>query len=239
MIRKTPDVIAYVAIDTPDLEAALDMAAQIGPVFKGVKIGLEFFAAHGKAGVRAVKESLPADVSLFLDLKLHDIPNTVAGSLNAVKDVSADYITIHAAGGRDMIKAAVEAVEDTSTNILCVTVLTSLTDQDIRVFSEKDVKETALSIAENAVQAGAHGLVCSAHEIAAMREKFGDDIVLMVPGIRQTRDAAHDQKRVMTARQAIEAGASHLVIGRAVTQNQNPKSAAEQILESINQVKAA
>jgi orotidine-5'-phosphate decarboxylase len=231
--------LAYVAVDTPDIDRAIFLAEEVGNAFKGIKLGLEFFMSHGPDGVKRVMDALGDDVSLFLDLKLHDIPNTVAGSLRAVSNLGADYITVHAAGGADMIKASVEALSDVDTQILCVTVLTSLSEIDVAAFSSNSLPETALSLAKNAFAAGGHGLVCSAHEVKLLRAEFGQDIVLMVPGIRQSSGADGDQKRVMTAEQAMNAGATHLVIGRAVTQAVDPKRAAEDIMQSILTTKAA
>lgn len=231
--------LAYVAVDTSDIDRAVFLAEEVGNTFKGIKLGLEFFMSHGPDGVKRVMGALGDDVSLFLDLKLHDIPNTVAGSLRAVSNLGADYITVHAAGGADMIKASVEALSDVDTQILCVTVLTSLSEIDVVAFSSNSLPETALSLAKNAVAAGGHGLVCSAHEVKLLRAEFGQDVVLMVPGIRQSPGADGDQKRVMTAEQAMNAGATHLVIGRAVTRAVDPKRAAEDIMQSILTTKAA
>lgn len=212
----------FTAIDTPDLAAASTLARGVGGP---VKLGLEFFCANGPAGVRAAAGAAP----LFLDLKLHDIPNTVAGGLRSVLPLAPRFVTIHAAGGPAMLKAAAEAVAGAGKQrpkLLAVTVLTSLDDGDLAAVGQAaPVAEQALRLARLARDCGIDGAICSPHEIRTLRAALGRDFVLMVPGIRPASSAADDQKRVMTPREAIAAGADHLVIGRPITQAANPAHA--------------
>lgn len=223
----------YSAIDTPDLNRALDLARMIAGAGCGIKMGLEFFNANGPQGVKTIMDAAP-DISIFLDLKYHDIPNTVAGAIRSVcAHVQPAYLNVHAAGGIEMMRAAREACPP-ETKLLAVTVLTSLDDANLESVGQKapasdQVKRLAL-LTKNA---GLDGVVCSAHEIKSLRESCGPDFILMVPGIRPAGSDAGDQKRVMTPQDAMNAGASHLVIGRPITQAANPAQAARDILDSL------
>jgi orotidine-5'-phosphate decarboxylase len=216
-----------VALDTPDLHQAQQWASQVAPHCGLVKLGLEFFTAHGPAGVRAMTGR-----PIFLDLKLHDIPNTVSGAIRSLLPLAPAMITVHAAGGRAMIGAARRALREAAGRplLLAVTVLTSL---DRAALAETgvaaDPAQHALHLARLALAAGADGLVCSPHEVAALRAAFGDTPTLVVPGIRPAGSAAHDQARVMTPDQALAAGADWIVVGRPITGAADPAAAAAAI----------
>lgn len=223
----------FVALDTTDLDQAEAWAAAVAPHLAGVKIGLEFFYAHGVAGAKRVAAHTP----LFLDLKLHDIPNTVAGGLRAVlSHLQPRYVNIHASGGPAMIKAAAEAVATASpdTRLLAVTVLTSLDDSDLAAVGQQaPASKQVLRLARLAEANEAHGVVCSPAEVAMLRREMGPNFDLVVPGIRPAGSDALDQKRVMTPADALAAGATALVIGRPITGAADPAGAAKAIAESL------
>ena len=233
----------YCGVDTIDLAQATKLIQSIAggpkPAVGGIKLGLEFFLAHGAPGVRyAFPTPVRATgVGFFLDLKLHDIPNTVAGGIRAVAELAPTYITIHSSGGRDMLKAAVEEAATQAARLklpraklLGVTVLTSLDRSDLEATGVNvDPSDQVLRLASLARDCGLDGCICSPHEIAALRKQCGPDFVLMVPGIRPAGSAANDQKRAMTPRQAVDLGASHLVVGRPIYQATDPRAAAEAI----------
>lgn len=223
----------FVALDTTDLARAEAWAEAARPHLAGVKIGLEFFYAHGAAGAKRVAAHTP----LFLDLKLHDIPNTVAGGLRAVLgQLQPRYINIHASGGPAMIQAAAEAAAKASpeTRLLGVTVLTSLDDGDLAAVGQQGpAAEQVVRLARLAQANGAHGVVCSPAEVAMLRREMGPDFDLVVPGIRPAGAAALDQKRVMTPADAIAAGATALVVGRPITGAADPAEAARSIAETL------
>jgi orotidine-5'-phosphate decarboxylase len=216
----------FCAIDTPDIDRALRLAAILAPVSGSLKLGLEFFNAQGPRGVCAITAAHP-DLPLFLDLKYHDIPNTVAQAVRAIVPLRPAYINVHAAGGAAMMKAAVEAARDEAAKrgvppprILAVTVLTSLAAVDMaQIGVAGNVEDQVLRLTGLALDSGMDGVVCSAHEISSIRARFGAGPVLMVPGIRPAGHAkgSDDQSRVMTPAEAIRAGATHLVIGRPIT----------------------
>ncbi len=223
------------AIDTPDTGAARALVAAVAPVVGGLKLGLEFFIANGPEAVRRVAGAAP----LFLDLKLHDIPNTVAGAVRSVAPLAPLLLTVHCAGGAAMMKAAAEAAEGRM-KIIGVTVLTSLDDADLAATGQHGpAQDQARRLAALAQQAGLDGIVCSPLEVAALRRDCGAGFLLVVPGIRPTgieqADAARtdDQKRVMTPRQALAAGADYLVIGRPITAARDPAAAASAIASEI------
>ena len=224
-----------VALDTPDLEKARGLARQLVPHVGYMKIGMEFFYAHGAKGYEAVAaEGLP----IFLDLKLHDIPNTVASALKSLMQLSPRpaIVNLHAAGGLDMMKAAADAV-DGHARLIAVTILTSLSNNDIWKVgfdSAQDTGAHATSLAILAKQAGLDGVVCSPHDLAGIRAATGPEFLTVVPGIRPAEDASHDQKRVATPRAAMAAGADILVIGRAITGSPDPVAAAQKILRELS-----
>ncbi len=218
------------AIDTADLAQARRMIASVGDAVGGVKLGLEFFVAHGPEGVRQAA----GDASVFLDLKLHDIPNTVAGAVRAALALDPALLTIHCAGGPAMLRAAVEARGASHTKLLGVTVLTSLDDADLAAVGQSvPAADQARRLALLAKAAGLDGVVCSPHEVAGLRQACGPGFLLVVPGIRPAGAATGDQKRVQTPRAAIEAGADYLVIGRPITEASDPPAAARAILAEL------
>ncbi len=229
----TSDPKIFCAIDTDNLEHACDLAQAIAPVTGALKLGLEFFNHFGPEGIERVLKAAP-DAALFIDLKFHDIPNTVAGAIQGIcSNFSPAYLNVHAAGGTEMMLAAKNAC-GRNTKLLAVTILTSLDEQAILdIGYQGDVAHNVQQLARAAENAGLDGVVCSAHEIAALRQSCNKDFVLMVPGIRPEGADAGDQKRVMTPSQALEAGATHLVIGRPITSAPDPSKAAQDILNSL------
>lgn len=199
----------------------------------GIKLGLEFFNALGIHGVKNIQNAFPA-IPVFLDLKYHDIPNTVAGAIRAAtSDFKPAYLNVHASGGLEMMKAA-KAACPPETKLLAVTILTSLDEQAIgEIGYQENVRERVIQLAKLTQQAGLDGVVCSSHEIESIREACGKDFALMVPGIRPAGSDAGDQKRIMTPLEAMSKGATHLVIGRPITQADSPQTAAEEILKSM------
>lgn len=226
----------FCAIDTPDMTKATELAAKLKGQVGGLKVGLEYFVSNGPQGYAPFKElSLP----LFLDLKLHDIPNTVAGAIRSVLSLEPDFITIHTAGGPAMMKAAADAAKEAKgkrPKILGVTVLTSMDESDLAsVGQDTNTAAQVERLALLAKESGLDGIVCSPAEVANLRKVLGPDFILMVPGIRPQWAAANDQKRIMTPRQAMDAGATHLVIGRPITGADNPAEAAGLVNQEIFQ----
>lgn len=220
----------WLAVDTIDQGSARALAHSCAPWLGGVKLGLEFFVAHGPDGVRAVMRGL--DLPLFLDLKLHDIPNTVARAAAAAAPLRPALLTIHAGGGCDMIAAARKALPD-STKIIAVSVLTSMDDGDLaQVGVAGGTAAQVERLAQVARDAGADGMVCSPHEVAAVRALWPEGVTV-VPGVRPAGADAGDQKRVMTPRQARDAGAKVIVIGRPITEARDPVAAAEALARSL------
>lgn len=205
----------FLAIDTADLDVAKAWVQATQNYVAGYKLGLEFFAALGSEGVKRLKEITDAD--LFLDLKLHDIPNTVAGATRQILDVEPRFLTVHAAGGRAMIAAAVK--EAPEIEIAAVTVLTSLGSQDLaEIGCDSDPLRLAVTLAKLAKSAGAQAIVCSPLEISAVRQAVGPDLSIITPGVRPISDKIFDdQQRTMDPKSAIAAGATYLVIGRPIT----------------------
>lgn len=223
----------FCAIDTADLDRACDLARAIVPVIGGVKLGLEFFNAFGPQGVEKVLDAAP-EAQLFLDMKYHDIPNTVAGAVRSMcANFAPAYLNVHASGGLEMMQAGKEACGE-NTKLLAVTILTAL-DEDA-VAAVGYVPGVAARVQQMALltqKAGLDGVVCSAHEIESLRGVCGDEFALMVPGIRPEGAALGDQKRVMTPKRALDAGATHLVIGRPITGADDPAKAVTDILDSL------
>lgn len=227
----------FVAVDTIDLAEAKMRARQLAGVVGGVKLGLEFFVAHGPEGIRAVMRECSA-LPLFLDLKLHDIPNTVAGGVRAAATLKPRYLTIHASGGPAMLRAAAnEAAKFGASRprLLGVTVLTSMAEDDLAAvgFAKRAMSEQVEAMAKLAKANGLDGVICSPHEVATLRRAMGPDFVLMVPGVRPAGSDAGDQKRVMTPSDAMKAGATHLVIGRPIYQAADPVAAAKKIAAEL------
>lgn len=227
----------FCAIDIANLDAAHDLALSVKPYVGGLKLGLEFFLAHGVTGYRRMASlGLP----IFLDLKLHDIPNTVAGAISSLLALEPDFITLHTSGGGAMMRAAREAAEKTKgkkPKLLGVTVLTSMDGADLKSVGVGDaVPAQVQRLAKLAQDSGMDGVICSPEEVKNLRDAFGPDFILMVPGIRPSWAAANDQKRVMTPREALQAGATYLVIGRPITAAENPAEAARRIAEELGVV---
>lgn len=223
-----------VALDTPDLDRAQALAKALVPHVGYLKIGMEFFYAHGAKGYEAVAaQGLP----IFLDLKLHDIPNTVAEGMRSLMRLqpSPAIINLHASGGMAMMQAAAEAIGGRA-KLIAVTILTSLSNEDIWAagFNAKlDTGAHAAVLAKLAKSSGLDGVVCSSHDLAGIRAATGPEFLTIVPGIRPVENASHDQKRIATPKAAIAAGADILVIGRAITGATDPAVAAQKILEGL------
>ena len=215
----------FVAIDTPDFELAKALAAKVHRHVGGIKLGLEFFSANGRAGVR---EMAQIGLPIFLDLKLHDIPNTVGKAIQALRPLNPAILTVHAAGGRAMMEDA-KAAAPAGTKVVAVTVLTSLDQDDLAAAgitgSPHDQVER---LTRSAMEAGLDGVVCSGEEVAAAKVIWPKGF-FVVPGVRPADGLAGDQKRVVTPRTALDRGASVLVIGRPITQADDPDAAARAI----------
>jgi orotidine-5'-phosphate decarboxylase len=220
------------AIDATDIAAAKKLVQSVRGSVGAIKLGLEFFTANGAAGVNAVA----GDAPLFLDLKFHDIPNTVAGAVRATKGINAFMMTVHTSGGKAMMQAAAKAAKDLANKpmIIGVTMLTSLDEVDLEsVGIKNDIKNQVSKLADLAQQSGLDGVVCSPHEIEMLRKQCGKDFKLIVPGIRPEGSAIGDQKRVMTPKEALAKGADYLVIGRPITEAENPAGAAQDIFAGL------
>ncbi len=222
------------AVDTTSRARAESLAATLDGEVGALKFGLEFFNAHGLAGVRGTAGSRHR---VFLDLKLHDIPATVAGGLASVLPLAPFLVTVHAAGGAAMMRQAMEAVaaaDRPGTRVLAVTVLTSLDDADARATGVGgSLRDQVLRLAELAQASGVDGVVCSPFEVRGIRRVCGPEFLVVVPGIRLPGDSRDDQKRVMTPGEAIAAGASFLVAGRSITRAADPVEAARRIVDDM------
>lgn len=219
----------YVALDTTDLEAASGIAARVRNHVGGIKLGLEFFCANGPEGVR---EMSGLGLPLFLDLKLHDIPNTVAKAVQALRPLSPAVLTVHAAGGRAMLEDA-KAAAPAGTKVVAVTVLTSLDDDDLSAIGIGDNSHGQVArLTALAREAGLDGVVCSGNEVKAAKKLWPEGF-FVVPGVRPAEAGVGDQKRVVTPRQALDNGASILVVGRPITQAEDPDVAAREISATL------
>lgn len=219
----------FIAIDTPDLARAMALAERVRHHVGGLKLGLEFFAAHGHHGVR---EMAGLGLPIFLDLKLHDIPNTVASAIQALHDLAPSILTVHAAGGRAMLEDA-KAAAPPSCRVVGVTVLTSLDAGDLASIGVDDGEHAQVErLTALAHEAGLDGVVCSGFEVAAAKKIWRDGF-FVVPGVRPAGGTLGDQKRVMTPRQALDNGASILVIGRPITRADDPDAAARAIAATL------
>jgi orotidine-5'-phosphate decarboxylase len=228
-----PNERLIVALDFPSAADALRLADSLAGVCTWVKVGLELFIAAGPAVVTDLKKR---GFSVFLDLKLHDIPNTVAGAVRSASATGADMLTVHASGGPAMLTAAVEAARSTAhpVELLAVTVPTSMDSEQLDAIgiAEEPIDQVA-RLARLAVDSGLRGIVCSPHEATKLRHIFGDTIILITPGIRPAGADVHDQKRIATPAKAIEDGATYLVVGRPITQAPDPRAATEAIQREI------
>jgi orotidine-5'-phosphate decarboxylase len=219
-----------VALDTADLVVATRWAAAVAPHVSALKVGLELFCHEGPAAVEKVRAA--ADVDIFLDLKLHDIPATVAGAARAVAHLQPRYLTVHAGGGPAMVSAAAAALPETL--IAAVTILTSLSGEELDLLGIAGPPQEAVRrLARIAVDAGARALVCSPQEVAVVRAAVGADVVLITPGVRPVGSDHQDQARVATPEQARADGADLLVIGRPITAAPDPAQAAADTAASL------
>lgn len=236
MTIRDPSRRIFCALDTTDLSRAAALARELAGKVGGIKLGLEFFGANGPDGVARVSE---AGLPIFLDLKFHDIPNTVAGAVRAVLPLKPAMLTVHASGGETMLRAAAGAAAEageTQPKILAVTVLTSLDDGDLEAVGQQSpATEQVRRLAALAQNSGLDGVICSPREVVALRAECEPDFCLVVPGIRPTGSGAGDQKRVMSPAEAVAAGADYLVIGRPITQADDPVLAADNIAASMRE----
>ena len=215
----------YLALDLPTLDGAVALAEKVKAHVGGFKLGLEFFCAHGHHGVHEIAR---AGLPIFLDLKLHDIPNTVAGAMQAIHVLEPAIVTVHASGGRAMMEDA-KAAAATGTKVVAVTMLTSLDERDLaRTGVNGNAHEQVMRLAELAQLAGLDGIVCSGHEVGAVHKQWKEGF-FVVPGLRPGGKATGDQKRVVTPRQARDDGASVLVVGRPISRAEDPLQAAREI----------
>jgi len=221
------------ALDADEISKAADWINATKDSIDIYKVGLEFFLKFGASGIAELRKN--GDFEIFLDLKLHDIPNTVANSVKSISQLKPKFLTVHASGGREMVSAA--ALADPSIAITAVTILTSLSDEELGELGfASNAEQSAVALAKIAVTAGARAIVCSPFEAGAIRSAVGDGVTLITPGVRPVGSAAGDQKRFMTPAQAIEAGANYLVIGRPITGQPSLEAmadAAAAILKSI------
>jgi orotidine-5'-phosphate decarboxylase len=224
-----------VPLDFADAEAALAMAARLDPKLCRVKVGKELYVAAGPAVVQRLQER---GFEVFLDLKFHDIPNTVAGACRAAARLGVWMMNVHASGGEAMLRAAREAIEGVARPplLIAVTILTSLADADLeRIGYAGSLLENVERLARLARASGLDGVVCSALEAQTIRKATGEDFTLVTPGIRLAEGAAHDQARIVTPREAVRLGADYLVIGRPITQAKDPARVLESIRESLSE----
>ena len=225
--------VPIVALDVPDAAAALALVERLGSRCRFYKIGSELFTAVGPSVVALVREH---GCEVFLDLKFHDIPNTVRGAVRSAAALGASLVTVHAGGGRAMLEAAVEGAGGRC-RVLGVTVLTSMDATSLASVWGRprvEVRVEVLRLAGEVAASSAFGIVCSGEEIAVVRERYGGALRLLVPGIRLSGDAAHDQRRVMTPAAAARAGADYLVLGRAVTAAPDPAAAMDRVLAELS-----
>jgi len=215
----------FVALDTPDIDRAKAVAERVRHHVGGIKLGLEFFAANGRSGVR---EMADLGLPIFLDLKLHDIPNTVAKAVQALRGLEPAILTVHASGGRAMLEDA-KAAAPAGTKVVAVTMLTSLDQRDLDATGITGTPhDQVLRLTELAMRAGVDGIVCSGEEVKAAHKLWPKGF-FVVPGVRPADGVVADQKRVVTPRAALDNGASILVIGRPITQAEDPDAAARAI----------
>lgn len=222
------------ALDVPTAEAALKLTEQVASVVGAFKIGSELFTAAGPDIVRRIRDT---GAAVFLDLKFHDIPNTVAKAVASTTRLDVQMLTIHTSGGSEMMRAAEESAQQSGHNaplVVGVTVLTSMDGATLsEIGSEPNVGKQVERLAMLAVKAGLRGLVCSPLEIAGLRQVLPGHVQLVTPGIRTGAEKADDQKRTLSPREALDAGANWLVIGRPISAAENPRAAAEKIFDSL------
>jgi orotidine-5'-phosphate decarboxylase len=226
-----------VALDTDSPDAALSVVKDLAGEVGMFKVGMELFPRGGPVLIRKI---LDAGAGVFLDLKFHDIPNTVAGAVRSAVALGVRFATVHASGGRQMLASASEAARGTATTILAVTVLTSLDESDLsEIGFSSSSADLAVLLAGMALREGIGGIVCSAREVAAIRKLVGKSVVLVTPGVRLPEDAVGNQKRVVTPCDAIRNGADYLVIGRPITKAADPVAAARKIAAEMTRGREA
>ncbi|MAU41390.1 MAG: orotidine-5'-phosphate decarboxylase [Kordiimonas sp.] len=226
------------ALDTTDQEQALSLARDLSPYVGGVKLGLEFFCAHGPDGFARIAD---CGMPIFLDLKLHDIPNTIAKAIKSLSPLQPFMMTIHAGGGPAMMKAAIDAAQEATDKanlkramVVGVTVLTSMDQTDLDAIGiHRPPAQQVEILARAAQEAGLDGVVCSSHEITRLRKACDNDFRLIVPGIRPKGSDKGDQKRIKTPAEAVKLGADYLVIGRPITMAADPVAAAQRIATEL------
>jgi orotidine-5'-phosphate decarboxylase len=233
MMSKTNNPKIIVALDYADTASALKMVNQLDPALCRLKVGKELFTA---AGPQFVEKLAHSNFGVFLDLKFHDIPNTVAKACSAASNLGVWMLNVHASGGTEMMQAAKQAVDSSSgkPQLIAVTVLTSMSQQSLyQIGIQSDLASHVLHLATLAQQAGLDGVVCSALEVETLRQHLGTEFCLVTPGIRPANSSKDDQSRIVTPKQALALGSSYLVIGRPITQATNPLQALEAIYQEI------
>jgi orotidine-5'-phosphate decarboxylase len=236
---ESADERLIVALDYPDAKTALDLVDRLEGATRWFKIGLELYVAEGN---NLVAELQRRGHSIFLDLKFHDIPNTVASAVRSAARLGVQMLTVHATGGPAMLAAAAEAARETGSGLalLAVTVLTSMDDAQLQATGvSTNMSAQVEMLARMAYASGVHGFVCSAVEVATLRNRLGSDPLLVIPGIRPEGAETGDQRRVATPGAAIAAGASYLVVGRPITRAADPRAAATSILAEIQAAKVS
>ena len=220
------------AIDKSDLSAAENLVSQVQENVGVIKLGLEFFTSLGPDAVKKIAKKLP----VFLDLKLHDIPNTVAAATRNSASLGVSILTVHTLGGLEMLKAAAKE-KGSKMKVFGVTILTSMTDEDIaQIGINSKISDEVLTLAGLAIKAGLDGIVCSPHEIEIIKKTYGNKLELIVPGIRPDGAEKGDQKRTMAPKEAIEKGADYIVIGRPISWSEDPAKASAEILKSLKSI---
>ena len=223
----------FCAIDTSDIDEAKALIDQIAPHIGGIKLGLEFFTSCGLLGLEKIKK---LEIPIFIDLKLYDIPNTIKQALNNILQFEPEYTTLHLSGGSEMLIECVNTKNELNsiTKLIGVTMLTSFNDKLIsEIGIEKSVNENVKQLTQLAVNCGMDGIVCSPIEISEVKNTHGSNLQIISPGIRSKENASNDQKRILSAKEAINAGADILVIGRPITDAKDPAKAAEIIYSEI------
>jgi orotidine-5'-phosphate decarboxylase len=229
-LDRLPSERLIVALDFPDARAALALVDRLHGATHWLKVGLELYIAEGNSLVAELKRQ---GFSIFLDLKLHDIPNTVASAVRAATRLGVDMLTVHAGGGPEMIAAAAQAAES-RLSVLAVTVLTSMDAAQLEATGVTGTPAAQVErLAKMALGCGVNGLVCSPNEVAGLRNRFGNEPLLVIPGIRPEGTEIGDQRRVATPAAAIASGASYLVVGRPITRAVDPEAAAKAILSEM------
>ena len=223
----------YCAIDTSSIDEALKMIDQISPYIGGIKLGLEFFSS---CGIKGIEKVAMYDLPLFIDLKLFDIPNTVKKSLKNILAFHPAYTTLHLSGGSNMLKECVNLKKELNshTNLIGVTMLTSFDDNSINEIGlSGSIHMNVEKLSKLAVKCGMDGIVCSPMEIEKVKKTFGPKLKVVVPGIRNNKDKSHDQKRILSAKEAVDLGANIIVIGRPITSADSPADASKILNQSI------